>query len=420
MVIRQPWPLDELPLVGGPDLPLGIFWPPHPYEITLERYQEIAAAGMTFLITGNYMFDQYINRRALDLAAQAGLKVLVNAPEPRLSATTHTLSVTDDPAAPLRISPADTTRLVQQMVDDYRRYPAFAGFDVYDEPPQAKFPTAAAVTAAVRSVAPDLLAYSNLVPGNGATYAAMVARYIDTVAPPVLSFDRYPILTGGVIDLNYFDNWAIIRRAGLAAGIPTWVYLQSVKYARHELPTEAQLRWQANISLAYGAKGILYFTYWTPDPARGEAFESAIITRTGERTHLYEAAATLNTQWLTPVGRELKPLVSVSVTHANENPLPPGTEPFVPDEYVRAVEGGAVVVGQFRSATDDGSRWVLVVNRSDRAETTVRLTFGSSTRSAGRFHAGPMGYKPARGSAFVQLAAGGAALFQLDGAARTG
>lgn len=416
MVTPEPWPLEQLPLVGGPDLPIGIFWPPHPYEVTLARYQEIADAGMTFLITGNYMFDQFINRRALDLAGQTGLRVLVNSPEPRLSAMTHTLSVDDNPDAALRISTDDARRLVRQLVDDYSRFPAFAGFDVYDEPPEAKFPTTAAVTALVRELAPKLLPYSNLVPGNGAGYAARVQRFIDIVNPPVLSFDRYPILAGpgGVIDNNYFDNWAIIRRAGLRAGIPTWVYVQSVKFTRREIPTEEQLRWQVNISLAYGAKGILYFTYWTPDPARGESFESAILLRDGRRTHLYDAARTLNQQWLTPVGRELKPLVSVSVTHANEDPLPPGTEPFTPDEYVTAVEGGAVVLGRFRAATDDGTRWLLVVNRSDRDETSVRLTFGEATTATGRFHAGPMGYQPAGGPAFVQLAAGGAALFRLD------
>jgi hypothetical protein len=413
MVTPEPWPLDNLPLVGGPDFPIGVFWPPHPYEVTLARYQEIAATGANFLITGNYMFDQFINRRALDLAGQAGLRVLVNAPEPRLSAMTHTLSVDDNPAAPLRISTADARRLVQQLVEDYRRFPAFAGFDVFDEPPQAKFPTTAAVTALVREIAPTLLPYSNLVPGNGAGYTAMVQRFIDTVHPPVLSFDRYPILTGG-LDINYFDNWAIIRRAGLAAGIPTWVYVQSVKFNRRELPTEAQLRWQVNTSLAYGAKGILYFTYWTPDPARGEAFERAIILPGGERTPLYDAAMRLNHEWLKPVGRELKPLVSESVTHANDNPLPPGTEAFTPDEHVSAVEGGAVVLGRFRAPTEDETRWLLVVNRSDRNETSVRLTFGPAAAGVGRFRGGPADYIAARGPVFVQLAAGGAALFRLD------
>jgi len=401
----------DLPLVGGPDLPIGVFWPPHPYATTPERYQELAATGVTFLITGNYLFDQHINRRALDLAGQVGLKVLVGAPEPRLSAITHTLSITDDPAAPLRVSTADARRLVQQMLDDYRPFPAFAGFNVYDEPPPAKFPTTAAATALVRELAPDLLPYSNLVPGTGPQYEAFVQSFIDIVHPPVLSFDRYPILTGGP-DIHYFDNWAIIRRAGLAAGIPTWVYVQSVKFNGRDVPTPEQLLWQINISLAYGAKGILYFTYWTPEAARGEGFESAILTADGHRTPLYDAATSINTQWLTPVGRELKPLVSVSATHANEDPLPVGADGFVPDAYVTAVEGDAVVLGQFQ-ATDDARRWVLVVNRDDRAESTARLTFGAP---AELFRPDTADYVPVE-SGDVHLAAGAAALYRVGGRA---
>ncbi|MFL6118027.1 hypothetical protein [Actinophytocola sp.] len=418
MTSTEPWPLADLPLVGGADFPIGIFWPPHPFEINLARYQEIAASGVTFLITGNYMFDQYINRRALDLANQVGLKVLVNSPEPRLSAISGTLSVTDDPNAPLRISTADARRLLQQMLDEYRPFPSFAGFDVFDEPPPSKFPTVGAVTQLVRELAPAHLPYSNLVPGNGAGYASFVQQFIDTVHPPVLSFDRYPILSGG-LDLNYFDNWAIIRRAGLAAGIPTWVYLQSVKFSGRVVPNEAQLRWQINISLAYGAKGVLYFTWWTPEVARGEGFESAIINLDGQRTPLYDVVTRVNKEWLVPIGRELKPLVSVSTTHANDNPLPAGVEAFRPDGYVSRVEGGAVVVGQFRNPTDDGNRWVLVANRSDRTDTTVHLTFGSGANRRERFHTTSASYATTTTStASVQLAAGGAALFRLGPSAQ--
>jgi len=402
--------LEELPLVGGPDLPIGVFWPPHPYATTPERYRELAATGVTFLITGNYLFDQHINRRVLDLAGQVGLRVLVGAPEPRLSAITHTLSISDDPATVLRISVADARWLVQQMLDDYRPFPAFAGFNVYDEPPPAKFPTTAAATALVRELAPDLLPYSNLVPGSGPEYAAFVQHFIDVVRPPVLSFDRYPILAGGP-DAHYFDNWAIIRRAGLAAGIPSWVYVQSVKFNGRVVPTPEQLLWQVNISLAYGAQGILYFTYWTPEAARGEGFESAILTVDGERTPLYDATASINTQWLTPVGRELKPLVSASVTHANEDPLPAGAEGFLPDGYVTAVEGGAVVLGQFRAAAD-GRRWLLVVNRSDSAETAVRLTFDVA---AERFRADTADYVTVESPVDVRLAAGAAVLYRVGG-----
>src|SRR5690606_5388557 len=60
--------LDDLPLVGGPEFPIGLFWPPPPFETTLARYTEIADAGFTFLITGNYLFDEHIAKHALGFA----------------------------------------------------------------------------------------------------------------------------------------------------------------------------------------------------------------------------------------------------------------------------------------------------------------------------------------------------------------
>jgi hypothetical protein len=187
-----------------------------------------------------------------------------------------------------------------------------------------------------------------------------------------------------------------------------------VKFQNRVVPTEAQLRWQINMSLAYGAKGILYFTYWTPEIARGENFESALINVNGTKTPLYDISTRINKQWLAPIGRELKPLVSVSATHANDNPLPPGTEAFTPDEHVLAVEGGAVVVGQFRAAVDDGRRWVLVVNRSDTTDTTVTLTFGPAANRSEEFQAEAADFTTASADKVtVQLAAGGAALFRL-------
>jgi hypothetical protein len=37
-----------------------------------------------------------------------------------------------------------------------------------------------------------------------------------------------------------------------------------VPYSDHFDPTPAQLRWQALTALAYGAKGVLWYYYWSP------------------------------------------------------------------------------------------------------------------------------------------------------------
>ena len=404
-----------LPLTGGPDFPIGLFWPPHPFQTTLARYQEITEAGFTFLITGNYQLDEASAKQALGLADQVGLKVLV-AGDPRIGAIARHMSVTDDRSVPSSLTTADAASWVRSSLDGYAGHPSFAGFNLYDEPVRSRFPTVGALTGIVRRLAPALLPYSNLGRGNGPGYARLVRSYVDTVRPPLISFDRYPILTGG-IDTDYFDTWAIIRAASLKSGLPAWTYIQSTGFRGHRIPTASQLAWQINVSLAYGCKGIQYFTYWTPDPARGEGYTQALITTDGRRTPLYDAAKAFNRTWLQPVGRQLKPLVSESVQHANDDPLPRGVTAFAPGDHLTSATGDAVILGLFTSPQDDGTRYLLVTNRSADQAGSVRIGLNQAHVSGiSRFEPATAGWdgagRPAR-TLRVDLAAGAAALYRL-------
>ena len=50
-----------------------------------------------------------------------------------------------------------------------------------------------------------------------------------------------------------------------------------IAYGGHSDPTEAELRWQAFSALAYGARGVTWFCYWTP-PGAPYATDGGIIT----------------------------------------------------------------------------------------------------------------------------------------------
>jgi len=71
---------------------------------------------------------------------------------------------------------------------------------------------------------------------------------------------------------GYLENLGIIREHALSKGIPFWNFFTLIGYDRHYDPTEAPLPCQIYTSLAFGAKGVLYFTYRTP----GRQFRSAI------------------------------------------------------------------------------------------------------------------------------------------------
>lgn len=133
-------------------------------------------------------------------------------------------------------------------------------------------------------------------------------------------------------------------------------------------------------------------------------FGAALIGKDLRPTQVYHDASKINREFLAPVGRELKHLVSESVVHAIENPLPLGAKPFAADAVVQSVTGGSVVIGRFRQAVDDGQRWLLVANRSYKAQTTARPEFAPATGD----------YRPVAASFDVRLRAGEARLDRLE------
>ena len=181
--------------------------------------------------------------------------------------------------------------------------PACWGYQLQDEPNAKDFPKLGARVAAIRKARPGKLAYINLFPewvtlgaiGTG-NYEEYMQRFLKEVDPDVLSMDHYPVFTP-VADgrEGYCRTLAVFRRYALQHGLPFWNFLYSMPTGTLTDPTEAQIRWQAYTSLAYGAKGILYFCYQTP-VAPMFVKGGAIIDRTGRRTRHYEQAKRINAE----------------------------------------------------------------------------------------------------------------------------
>ncbi len=175
------------------------------------------------------------------------------------------------------------------------------GYGLVDEPAATRFKELKNLADTVRAARPGTLPFVNLFP-NYATptqlgspdYATHVADFIRIYQPDVLCMDNYPIFkpdrdTRGL----YIENLEIFRKQSLAAGIPFWNFFNIMPYGPHTDPTEAQVRWQVNASLVYGAKGLLYFCYFTPG---GDEFPKggAIIGQDGLKTHHYAQAQRIN------------------------------------------------------------------------------------------------------------------------------
>ena len=236
------------------------------------------------------------------------------------------------------------------------------GYLLADEPTPSAFPELGKMVEKLHQVRPGKLGFINLFPNYApawalgtTSYVEHVARFVKEVKPDVLSMDHYPMFQPGSDGrAGYCENLEAMRQQSLAAGIPFWNFFNTMPFGPHSDPTEAQLRWQVNTSLAYGAKGLMYFCYWTP---AGAEFPKggAIIRRDGTRTRHFEEAQQINAR-LKHLGPTLMKLTSTAVFRLRaDNPrsLPEGSP-------IRFLSSGEYVVGAFRH--QDGRRAVLLVN----------------------------------------------------------
>lgn len=456
-------------ILGG-RFPIGVWWPPPPEYTSVERYREIAGAGFNFVIGGNGGANDTANPKALEAAGANGLRFILA--DARLhqairggSGSYATQSVPDGSrtreaergavASPMSLlreqdieeefdgggsrsfnaaSAVSPEERVGELFDSYGRHPALSGVNLFDEPHASYFGRLARAKNALRSRDGGLLPHVNVWPSHTSpsalgvrNYPTYLQRYTSTVGSPMLSFDHYPLLAGKAHTRDYFYNWALIRRYSLLAGVPSWVFIQSVDFdgrnvglAYRRRPSRADLLWQINVSLAYGAKGVQYFTYWTPENARSN-FGQALISKSGVRTPLYYHAQSVN-GYLRVMGGTMLPLRSELIVHARVRRPPLGAHPFRRDAYVSSVGGSPVIMGWFRRPGGGvRERFLFIVNRSSFKRSSSILTMGPRVAAISRFAPAGRRFVPVRKprrergprKLRVRLAPGAAQLFIL-------
>lgn len=202
------------------------------------------------------------------------------------------------------------------------------GYGLVDEPSAARFKELKGLADTVRAARPGTIPFVNLFPNYASPsqlgspdYVTHVADFIRIYQPDVLCMDNYPIFkpdrdTRAV----YIDNLDVFRKQSLTAGIPFWNFFNIMPYGPHTDPTEAQVRWQVNASLVYGAKGLLYFCYFTPG---GDEFPKggAIIGQDGLKTHHYAQAQRIN-KTLHAYGKVLVDCTSTDVAQIQPSDTP--------------------------------------------------------------------------------------------------
>ena len=357
----------SLNTAGGaedPEFIISYWGGPPAAESSVERYREIAECGFNVAMPPADAADLKTNLKILDACKAVGLKAIIQDRRLQLSAKSPELE-----------------KALDAIVGDYSAHPALAGYFVTDEPHANLFPVLGTVNQYLLKKDPRRLPFVNLFPNYASagqlgnpSYEEHVAQFIATVKPRLVSWDHYKQMAGD--ESLYFRNLETVRGQCRKARLPFIQIILSLPHWGYRNPGEADLRWQVYTSLAYGARGIMYFTYWTL-PAWNLGNGPAIIRADGKRDAKYESIRRLNGR-LKALGPTLMQLESTGVYCTA--PLPPGTQGLAADGPIRQADGGPLLIGGFKDGKQEP--YVLVVNRSFKDRLVARLTVAPEAVSA--------------------------------------
>lgn len=320
-------------------------------QTTEARYRELADCGFTIDFSSFSTVAK--TTKALDMAAKAGVQILISCPE-----------LASDP---------------QGSAKRLMTHSALAGYFIGDEPKVADFQAQATWIQKIRSVDKTHVVYVNLLPDYGTpeqfgapNYQQYVDRFASTVPTDFLSFDYYPIV-GDSVRPSWYSNLGVIADAAQKANRPFWAFALSLRHFGYPAATMQNLREEIYSDLAYGAQGIQYFTYWQP------GFDSADspIDAKGNRTAVYDRVKQMNAE-IRAVSPAFLGSRVLSLGHTGAT-LPPGTTPYhaaAPIKSLKTEGQGAIV-----SVLANGNhRYLVIVNRDIDHPMPTTVEFDASAR----------------------------------------
>jgi hypothetical protein len=292
-------PKGEIPILAWYSIPAA--------ETTVERYQEMKDAGITYSFSGFPNADAM--QKALDVAAKVGIKMVVSCPE-----------LKSDP---------------EKTVKRFYNHPAVAGYHLMDEPNIRLLKSLGEWGRRIQAVDNKHFCYVNLFPNfadssqlGTQSYLEYVREYISQIPVQFISFDYYPVMKDR-LSKTWYQNLEQISGESKKVGKPFWAFALTTNYdENHVTPqTLAAMRLQVFSDLAYGAQGIQYFTYWSATSVNspsGEDQRGAPISAAGKRSVVYDRVRQMSEEIKNLSGVFLDSKV-VSVRHTGKGMIPSGT-----------------------------------------------------------------------------------------------
>lgn len=300
---------------------------------------------------------------------------------------------------------------IEKFIKETQKSKVVLGYTLFDEPYDKDVNLLVETGKYIRTLEPDKLTWIDFFPNS----ADRLTRSVVKAKPSVIGFNYYPFKVKGHVLEGYYQRLEYFRSLALESGTPLWLFVQSVAQVwppdRKEdmrMPTPSEMRLQVYVNLAYGAKGLWYYTYAIP--RQFKAITAAILDGTDKPTPVYYSVKQLNREVLA-LGPLLMRLASVDVMHVN--PKQQGVKPFVANDVIAGINGDNLLVGVFKD--ERGGSFFMLVNKLTSGVNSLKVKLHSKItalyqvdRVSGRLEKYPL----KNGYAVVDLEPGNGMLFK--------
>jgi len=283
---------------------------------------------------------------------------------------------------------AELRKNVSEAAAQVRDNPAVIGFYLRDEPHASLMPGMGRVSKMLKELAPDKWPYVNLFPYRVSndrlgtpdydTYAKLL---VNTIGQPFLSYDNYSLVGAEMLEY-FYNNLEIVRRISIETGTPFWNCILANSHFNYMEPSDATFHLQVYATLAYGGRGIQYFTYYTPHNGN---YRLGAIDQFGNRTPTWDALRRINLE-IHALAPTMVKLRSTGVFHSPD--VPEYAKPLAQSTLVNRVTmvqrlvrqpvAGRFLIGEFQD--DRGRPYLMLVNK----DLHNSFQFGIELKEAGR------------------------------------
>lgn len=378
------------------------FWPVlRAEEFTEDWLKNWEDAGVNYVSLDTYDMQNPVHQKAvqrvLDWCKQTGSTLIVRDSRLRLESYRT-------------LGPDGYAKNVQAVDNELKDHPLASIFYITDEPEENNIEDVCNAYRIVAENAPGRLPLVNFLPWwkmpysiegidwtdriANKTLAEFLDRYLKETNAPLLSYDYYAgLLEHGCGNRKaHFANLRTYANLAIANKADFWQCMLSVPHFNYRVSGYDDLRWQVNCALAYGCRGISWFTLETPiiGTFHETNYRNAPVDAYGERTPLFADLRRVNREiherW-NDIFLSLRP---EKIMHY-PRPCDPICETFSPygvitditlNELVWPVPGAEeeVIISHMRS--ENGEPYLFFVNASplDSVKVTVTLNRSDALR----------------------------------------